>query len=130
MMYHSYCQYGVSPPPSFSLPVSTSLSVSLPSLSLWTHIQSPVEAVMKPSSLHHTQLPSCSGITHFNDAFSHGAIQIGLCNVYPPATKAPQTAPLVKMQLVLVDNYGQFSTKGCHFGALLILRNFPGRSRT
>ena len=47
-----------------------------------------------------------------------------------PATKAPQTAPLVKMQLVLIDNYGQFSTKGCHFGALLILRNFPGRSRT
>lgn len=37
-------------------------------------IRSPVEAVMKPSSLYHTQLSGCLGITQFNDAFSHNVI--------------------------------------------------------
>lgn len=37
-------------------------------------VRSPVEAVMKPSSLHHTQLSGCLGITQFNDAFSHNVI--------------------------------------------------------
>lgn len=66
MMYHSYCQCAVCLPPASSPRLR-------PSLWLWT---------LKPGSLHHAGLCGCSGIAHFNDAFSPGAVPTRRCAVY------------------------------------------------
>lgn len=83
---------------------SCSISVCLSHSGL---LQPPVEAMMKPGSLHHTQLPSCSGITHFNDTFAHSAIQIAfcaMCSLQLQHNKRLFFTPFLKMQLFHVDN--------------------------
>lgn len=96
--------------------LSLYVSVCLPHSGL---IQSPVEAMMKPSSLHHTQLPSCSGITHFNDTFTHGAIQIDSCAVYAPLERQHTHTYTHKhryIKIFFVDNW--------HGNAVLVLTYF------
>lgn len=96
---------------SSSLLLSLSLYVSV-CLSRSGLIQSPVVAMMKPSSLHHTRLPSCSGITHFNDTFTHSAIQIGSCAVYP----------------LLKQHHKQIYLKKCNWSLLIININTPKKN--